>query len=303
MLRVGIIGADEPQGGHLIRLLLTHPEVDIVSLMAPDERGKRISAVHYGMIGETDLMFTDHIDFEKINVLFVLSPLPLPELPEDIKVIDLTMRHPAEQGEVDVEGKSLYEFGLSEVNRKSLVRGATRAYIPLPVASAALVALGPLALHLLLSDYIDMSVTSPGFAVETQELDDSVRQIKRVLGNIQTSFEGEIRVNAAIKGESARGMRITMTFPTSMTVGDIKDIFEGIYDDHNFTFLTDNPVDTREVEGTNRCILYVSSPSEGKISVEIVADATMRGGVGDAIHVMNLLNGLHEKTGLYLPAI
>ena len=35
MIKVGIIGADKPDSGELLRILVNHPEVDVVSLFAP----------------------------------------------------------------------------------------------------------------------------------------------------------------------------------------------------------------------------------------------------------------------------
>ena len=43
-------------------------------------------------------------------------------------------------------------------------------------------------------------------------------------------------------------------------------------------------------------------PEPGRFEAEAVADARMRGGAGDAVHAMNLLFGLHERTGLTLKA-
>lgn len=305
MLRIGIVGADTELGGDLIRLLLTHPEVEMVSMMAPGKKGLRLSSVHYGLIGETDLGFTDTIDYENVNVLFILNKIPYPLSPENVKIIDLTHCHSESESSPlnsveNVGETSRMEFGLGEVNRKSLVRGASKAYIPQTVASVGLIALAPLALHLLLNDDIMMEITAPENELTDANINDALKQIKHVLGNIQTSYTGEIHVEKIVNS-SSDGIRIKISLPSEIASSDIKKIYEGIYDDHNFTFLTDAPVGMEEVAGTNRCIIYVDKEN-GKIGIDIVADASMRGKVGDAIHVMNLLCGLHEKTGLYLPA-
>ena len=76
-----------------------------------------------------------------------------------------------------------------------------------------------------------------------------------------------------------------------------------IYDDHNFTFITTTRVGVSEVAGTNKCIVGVMRPEEGKARLMVAADCRLRGASGEAIHIMNLLFGLHEKTGLALKAI
>lgn len=293
MLKVGITGADHSVAGDLIRLLLIHPEVELTSLLAPAHRGKRLSSVHYGLIGETEMTFSDNLNPENIDVLFKVDGQPLPSLPEDVKIIDFTSENsPSEE----------YVFGLSEINRKPLVRGATKAYLPKPLASAALIALGPLALNLLLSDYIDIDLIGPDSVMQPGELEASVVQIERVLRAMQSSFNGNVRIKSQEKGTSDRVARIKLTIPTAMSVENIIEIFEGIYDDHNFTFISDRAVTIHEVKGTNRVILYVSKPADGFITVEAVVDIRMRGGASEAVHIMNLLSGLHEKTGLNLPA-
>ena len=62
--------------------------------------------------------------------------------------------------------------------------------------------------------------------------------------------------------------------------------------------MTTRPVGIEEVEGTQRMVLSFSKPQNDTLRIEGVADARMRGGAGEAIHVMNLMQHLHEKTGL-----
>ena len=59
MIRVGILGAAGYTGGELIRLLLSHPEAEIVFANSESNAGNLVSDVHEGLIGDTDLRFTD----------------------------------------------------------------------------------------------------------------------------------------------------------------------------------------------------------------------------------------------------
>ncbi len=38
-----------------------------------------------------------------------------------------------------------------------------------------------------------------------------------------------------------------------------------------------------------------NKPDDSTLRIEAVADPRMRGGAGEAVHIMNLLFGLHEK--------
>lgn len=59
MIKVGIIGGAGYTAGELIRLLLNHPEAEIVFVNSSSNAGNKITDVHEGLYGETDLTFTD----------------------------------------------------------------------------------------------------------------------------------------------------------------------------------------------------------------------------------------------------
>ena len=59
MIKAGIIGGAGYTAGELIRLLLNHPETEIVFITSSSNAGNRITDVHEGLYGETDLRFTD----------------------------------------------------------------------------------------------------------------------------------------------------------------------------------------------------------------------------------------------------
>ena len=96
MIKVGILGAAGYTGGELIRLLLNHPEAEIVFANSESNAGNPVSDVHEGLIGETDLRFTDAMPFGDVDVLFFCfghgkSEAFLREhtIPEDVRIIDL----------------------------------------------------------------------------------------------------------------------------------------------------------------------------------------------------------------------
>ena len=70
MIKVGIIGGAGYTAGELIRLLLNHPEAEIVFVNSSSNAGNKITDVHEGLYGETDLTFTDELPLDEIDVLF-----------------------------------------------------------------------------------------------------------------------------------------------------------------------------------------------------------------------------------------
>ena len=55
MIKVGIIGGAGYTAGELIRLLINHPEAEIMFINSQSNAGHKITDVHSGLLGETDL--------------------------------------------------------------------------------------------------------------------------------------------------------------------------------------------------------------------------------------------------------
>ena len=72
-MKVGIIGGAGYTAGELIRLLINHPEVEIAFVHSTSNAGNPITAVHGGLLGETDIKFSDTHPLEDIDVLFLCS--------------------------------------------------------------------------------------------------------------------------------------------------------------------------------------------------------------------------------------
>lgn len=95
-LKVGILGAAGYTGGELIRLLLNHPDVEIVFANSESNAGNLFSDVHEGLLGETEQCFTAEMPFDKVDVVFFCfghgkSEAFLKEhsIPANVKIIDL----------------------------------------------------------------------------------------------------------------------------------------------------------------------------------------------------------------------
>lgn len=303
MIKVGILGAESLSGGELIRILAMHPEVEILAAQGTGLEGIPISRHHHGLIGETDLTFTGTIDYSRINVLFVCNPMSFGSaeyaqmriVRPDLKVILLK----APKG-IDLEGHGVV-YGLPEYNRKLLVRGATGAIVPSPFASMALVALFPFASHLLLNGDIRIKVSAPATILEETDLSSVEEEILSRLKEMQRSFSGAVDIIAEESG-ARRSALMEIRFACGLTLSQMEDLYE-IYDDHNFAFATTSEVGVSEVAGTDKCVVQVGQGEEGEALLNVVADCRLRGGAGEAVHIMNLMFGLHEKTGLALKAI
>lgn len=191
-------------------------------------------------------------------------------------------------------------YGVPEINRKPLVRGARAAVVPTVAESIAAIVLAPLAVHNCLPPEITISLSGPAdliadFSHRIESLENRLNVISRVLSgkNVKVTLE-------LSRSEASRGMRLGIELPEGVSSESVADAYRLEYDDHNMAYLADRPLDLKEVEGTNNCIISVFDNEQGNLMVEAIADARMRGGAGQALHVMNLLTGLYEKTGLQL---
>lgn len=302
MIKVSILGGDTPDGGELIRLLAMHPDVELLSVQSSALEGTPVTRHHHGLIGETTLSFTSSVDYSKCDVLFVCTPTltdsdfdKIRESRPELKIILLERSasfHPENHGVV---------YGLPEINRKPLVRGATAAFVPESFASMALVALYPFACNLLLADDIAVSVVAPQAIIDTTDLPEVEKEIATLLSETQKSFSGKVHIDVQ-PSDARRSALMDIELKCPLSLQQLIDIYD-IYDDHRFSFVTTSPVGVSEVAGTNKCIIRVSKSEQDKVELGIAADCRLRGAAGEAVHIMNLLCGLHEKTGLALKAI
>lgn len=300
MVKIGILGADIPMAGELIRILINHPEVELTSLFAPSLLGRNISSVHHGLIGENPLYFTDKLNLDEIDFLAILQPNEIAQNIvdrmqdlENLKVVVLQNDFP----QINLEK---FVTGLSEINRKALVRGANAAFILSPLEIPALISLVPLAHFLLLNSDISIEVSLPSDLLKKYNEKEEAFIIESQLKERQTSFNGKVSLKILEDLNTERSSKTKIILSCSLPIDEIEKIYEKIYDDHNFTFLTRNEITSSEVEGTQKAVITLNKPDSETLTIETIVDPRLRGGAGDIVHVMNLFFGLHEKTGLHL---
>lgn len=300
MIKTAIIGAGTPDGGELIRLLSMHPEVEIIAVNARGLEGTKVTDRHHGLIGDIDINFSDKLDFEKYDVLFVCYPeigdQEIVALREKYPEMNIILFHVPTH--LDREKYGIV-YGVPEIFRKAFVRGAKAAEVPESFAVMALVALFPFALNLLLNSDIKIDVKAPESIIEESDVETVESEIRKVLSDVQKSFNSPIKMDVTA-GDMRRSTLMDITFECPLTLPQILNLYE-MYDDHNFTFVTTSQIGVSEVAGTDKCIISVDK-IEDKVKLTVAADCRLRGASGDAVHIMNLMFGLHEKTGLALKA-
>ena len=317
MIKIGIIGGAGYTAGELIRLLIYHPEAEIVFINSQSNAGRKITDVHGGLLGETDLKFTDQLPLDTIDVLFFCMGhgdtrrfLESHTLPEGLKVIDLSMDYRLKDESHD------FVYGLPELNRRATC-SAQHVANPGCFATAIQLALLPLAKHLRLND--DVMVTaitgSTGAGVKPQATShfswrdnnlsvykafqhQHVPEIKQSLKQLQQSFDHEIDF-IPVRGDFPRGIFAMVTVKSKLEIEELYRIYTEYYENDSFTHVVRENIDLKQVVNTNKCLLHLEKNGDKLLIISCI-DNLLKGASGTAVHNMNLMFNLEEKVGLQL---
>lgn len=309
MIKVAIANGDTPQAGELIRILSGHPDVMLESVQAAGLEGLPLTAHHHGLIGETNLNFTKSVDLSKADILFICGENPtsarireIRAVRPDLKIISFSriIRDKIAEEKEDVE-EDAPVYALPELNRKALVRGAMTAELPATFASMCLAALYPLGHNLLLQGEINLHIVAPADLIESVDKQELENEIKEQIVKIQKGFSGNVSVEFE-ESSTRRTALMSTTINCPINFDHLLQFYE-MYDDHNFAFPVIHRVGVSEVAGTNKCVISIEKPEPATLRLGAAADCRLRGGAGEAVHAMNLMFGLHEKTGLALKAV
>ncbi|MGL6179491.1 MAG: N-acetyl-gamma-glutamyl-phosphate reductase [Tannerellaceae bacterium] len=320
MIKVGIIGGAGYTAGELIRLLINHPDAEIVFINSSSNASNKITDVHGGLYGETELTFTDALPFEDVDVLFLCSAhgdskkfLDNNNVPDNVKIIDLSTDYRMEAPDHD------FVYGLPELNRKRIIR-SNRIANPGCFATAIQLALLPLAKEQLIQSevHINAITGSTGAGVKPSTTthfswrNDNIsiykafdhqhlNEIGQTMRQLQDNFNHAINF-IPVRGDFARGIFCSAYLDCNLELEEVKRLYQAFYDDHSFTFITEKAPDLKQVVNTNKCLIHLSKHGN-KLLIVSVIDNLLKGASGQAVHNMNLLFGLEETVGLHLKPV
>jgi len=317
MIDVGIIGCDNLRGCELVRILINHPDVELKWVTSSTGTGKRLDRLVPGIVGECDLVASPVGPLGEVDVAFVCVPRQLVaeslnaiSLPEGTRVVDLSGSH-----NLDHAPGSLWTYGLSEMQRRVLVHDTSLVTVPGNAAAASLIALMPMARNLLLNSPVSLQVAmgeaafvpgsdlprrmADGMTIE-QWADEQRQEVLLALGQCQSSFSQPVEMTITPLDER-RILTVEARFKCGVDGDMVRQLYEQYYEDHNFVFMVDRPILAADVENTAKCLIRLDRDEHsGVLTVHAVMDALLKGSAGMAVHVMNLMFGLHERVGLAL---
>ena len=318
-IRTVVIGASGYIGGEAVRLLLAHPDVELVAVTANENAGKRLDEIQPNLRGFTELSYTK--DYPEDADAYVLS-LPhggamdvIPKLKG--KVVDLS-------GDFRLKDAAVFEkyykfphrapqllaevaYGIPEINR-ARIREARIVAAGGCFASAAILSLWPLRELADGRAIVDGKTGSSGSGIKPG---DKTHHPFRA-----TSFFGyemfhhrhtpEIEQASGVKvlfqphsTPLVRGVFTTSYVPLKkeMTGDEAVELFKKAYANERFVRVSKGTTNVNHVKQSNFVDLGVVA--EGRTAIVFAAvDNLVKGGAGQGVQCLNVQFGLPDETGL-----
>ncbi len=337
--QIAILGASGYTGAELVRLIATHPGMEIAALGANSKAGQSMAQVfpHLRHLDLPDLVTIDEIDFAGIDLCFCALPHKTSQevisaLPKDLKIVDLSadfrLRDPEDyeawygnpHSATEMQKEAVYgltEFYRDEIKAARLVAGtgcnaATGQYILRPLIAAGVIGLEDIILDL------KCGVSGAGRSLKENllhaELSEgyhayAVGGTHRHLGEFDQEFSKIAGRDVKIQFTphlipANRGILATayVSGEAETILGALKAAYDGE------PFIEVLPLgevpSTRHIRGSNFChIGVVADRIEGRAIVIAALDNLTKGSSGQALQNANLMLNIQETEGLMLAPV
>ena len=322
---VAIVGATGYTGLELVKILVNHPQFNL-NYISNSEGGTTINALHPSLNGvcEDEVKKADVSEIAKsCELVFLALPhktamaFVKPLIEKGVKVVDLSAdyRLPKDIYEdfycphSDVENLSNVIYGLPEMFREKL-KGATLVANPGCFPTSAI--LGLLA-------FMDKRVQNTPIIIDAKtgvsgagkKLSESThfvnvndnlfaynplmhRHAPEIAHKLGVDFDEVNFVPHLVP--LTRGM-ISSIYIQVEDAFDEVELLKEFYKDEKFVRVSTNPVDMKNVAGTNFCDIYVKRKGN-MLFISSAIDNLMRGASSQAVVSANLMMGLAEEAGI-----
>ncbi|MDD3764627.1 MAG: N-acetyl-gamma-glutamyl-phosphate reductase [Nevskiales bacterium] len=341
MIKVGIVGGTGYTGAELLRILASHPQVEVSVLTSRQEAGRRADVLYPHLRGHCDVVFSapDADALADCDAVFFATPhgtamqMAPALVDKGVRVIDLSadfrLRDVAQfkrwygldHACPDLLAESVY--GLPELHRER-IRGARVVANPgcyptavqlgfLPLLEAGLVATDGL-----IAD-CKSAVSGAGREAKVASLFCEVGDSFKAYGVSGHRHWPEIGQGLeAIAGETVgvtfvphllpmiRGIHATLYARLKDPEVDLQAVFERRFAGEVFVDVMPDGThpETRSVRASNTCRLAVHRAPDGKTAIVLsVIDNLVKGASGQAVQNLNLMFGFDERTALSSPPL
>ena len=325
MIKIGILGAAGYTGGELIRLLIHHPEAQIVFANSESNAGNYVADIHEGLYGDTDMKFTADMPFDDVDVIFFCFGHGKSEafirehhIPQHVRIIDLAqdLRIAGTDSNAGFMTPANHDFvyGLPEINRE-LIANARHVANPGCFATCIQLGLLPAAKMGLINDDVAVNAITgstgagqkPGatthfswrnnnMSIYKAFIHQHVPEIRQSLRQVQGYLDAAIDF-IPYRGDFARGIFATEVVRTDKPIEEIVEGYKEFYKDAAFTHYVDKSIDMKQVVNTNKALVHCDKFGN-KLLITSCIDNLLKGAVGQAVQNMNIMFGIDEKAGL-----
>ncbi len=343
MKKVAVVGATGYTGVELLRLLVSHPEVEISQVTSRTHAGSRVDAMFPNLRGFLDLSFSepDVSQLAKNDLVFFATPngvamqsaqalvaagTRLIDLAADFRIKDIAtwsqwygMEHACPERVADAV------YGLPELYRAQI---KTAAVVANPGCYPTAVTLG--LLPLLEAGLIDLEsiiadtksgASGAGRGANVGTLLCEAGDSFKAYGVAGHRHQPEIaQTFSQIVGAPIdltfvphllpmiRGIHATLyaNALASADAAEVQALYEQRFQHERFVDVLPqgSHPETRTVRGANMCRIAVHRPQAGKRFVVLsVIDNLVKGAAGQAVQNMNIMFGLAEDSGLNAPGL
>jgi N-acetyl-gamma-glutamyl-phosphate reductase len=336
--QIAILGASGYTGAELIRLIETHPSMEVRALTADRKAGQSMGEVfpHLRHLDLPRLTTIYEVDFGGIDLAFCALPHAMTQevvakLPRSLKIVDLSadfrLRDPDVYAEwyghehlaLDLQKEAVYgltEFYREEIRAARLVAGtgcnsAAGLYGTLPLVKAGVIDLETIIINL--ATGVSGAGRSPKEGTLHSEVSEGFHPYNVAKHRHLAEFDQEL--------SKAAGRDVAVTFvphllpqnrgilATIYVRGDAGDVHAALWEAYvDEPFVTVLPIGeapaTRHVRGSNMVhIGVIADRRPGWCMVFSTLDNLMKGASGQAVQNANLMLGLDETIGLAAPPL
>jgi N-acetyl-gamma-glutamyl-phosphate reductase len=317
-IRVAIAGGTGYTGGELFRILLNHPNVEIVAATTTSSEGTPVASVHRDLIGETDLCFGKELNDPDVIFLCLGHGISRQfvdthDIKPECRIIDLGNDFRLDG---DYAGRK-FVYGLCESARED-IRKAHAVANPGCFATAIQLATLPLAASDLIKDEIHVTAITgstgagkkPGETTHFSYRDNNIsiyklfthQHLAEIRQNlVRVGAESPVVNFVPLRGDFTRGIFASVYTKAveGMTEEDYRKVFEDYYAESPFVFHSNEGISMKEVVNTNKGLVHVEVHN-GYVHIASAIDNLVKGAAGQAVQNMNLMFDLPETTGLKL---
>jgi len=338
MIKVGIVGGTGYTGVELLRILATHPQVQLQAVTSRKEDGMPVAEMYPSLRGRVDIAFSapEKARLTDCDVVFFATPhgVAMAQAPEllaaSVKVIDLAADFRLQDTAVFEKWYKMPHscpellkeaaYGLVELNRDAIKKarlvGNPGCYpTTMQLGLAPLLKAGVIDASHIIAD-CKSGVSGAGRKAEVAMLFSEASDNFKAYGvsghrHSPETLEQLSKLTSDKLGllftphlvPMIRGMHSTLYARLNREVDNVtlQALFEDAYKNEPFVDVMPfgSHPETRSTRSSNMLRIAVHRPGDGDtVVVLVVQDNLVKGASGQAVQCMNLMFGLDETTGL-----